>query len=55
MVREVHLTVTWKNGTSDEEFTVVEHIVSMGPTAPTPGAQGAAQTTKDADPLLNEP
>jgi general secretion pathway protein I len=30
-VREVHLTVTWKEGKQTESFDLVTHVVSMGP------------------------
>lgn len=51
MVREVRLTVSWMDGKVPQEFTVVEHIVSMGPTGGL--RNNAAQTTKD--PNLNIP
>ena len=51
MVREVRLTVSWMDGKVPQEFTVVEHIVSMGPAGAARTNQ--AQTTKD--PNLNIP
>jgi hypothetical protein len=51
MVREVRLTVSWMDGKVPQEFTVVEHIVSMGPSGAARTNQ--AQTTKD--PNLNIP
>jgi general secretion pathway protein I len=30
-VREVHLTVTWKEGKQTESFDLVTHVVSLGP------------------------
>ncbi|MBX7098807.1 MAG: prepilin-type N-terminal cleavage/methylation domain-containing protein [Myxococcaceae bacterium] len=42
-VREVHLTVTWKEGKLTESFDLVTHVVSMGPGSDRNGgvAQGA--------------
>jgi general secretion pathway protein I len=37
MVREVHLTVSWMDGKTPQEFTVIEHLVSMGPNTPLGG------------------
>jgi len=54
-VREVRLTVFWKNGTIIDKFTVVTHVVSLGQgtdqaisTAPSTG--GAKGTTGTAAP-----
>ncbi|MER2565502.1 MAG: prepilin-type N-terminal cleavage/methylation domain-containing protein [Myxococcaceae bacterium] len=42
-VREVHLTVTWKEGKLTESFDLVTHIVSLGPGSDrNGGAAGAA-------------
>jgi len=46
MVREVHLTVYWKNGDVPQQFTVVEQIVSMGQT--TNNAPAGQTTQKNA-------
>jgi len=49
MVREVRLTVSWMDGSVPQEFTVVEQIVSMGPSAPQAGA-GSSSNKNTADP-----
>jgi general secretion pathway protein I len=53
MVREVRLTVTWMDGSVPEEFTVVEQIVSMGPSAPVAGA--GSNTKVDTNPANQIP
>lgn len=42
-VREVHLTVTWKEGKLTESFDLVTHVVSLGPGSDRNGGQAAAQ------------
>ena len=47
-VREVHLTVTWKEGKITESFDIVTHVISMGPGSDRNGgamAQALAQAT----------
>jgi general secretion pathway protein I len=41
-VREVHLTVTWKEGKLTESFDIVTHVVSMGPGSDRNGGAAAA-------------
>jgi general secretion pathway protein I len=41
-VREVHLTVTWKEGTQVESIDVVTHVVSLGPGSDRNGGASAA-------------
>lgn len=41
-VREVHLTVTWKEGKITESFDIVTHIVSLGPGSDRNGGAAAA-------------
>lgn len=40
-VREVHLTVTWKEGKLTESFDLVTHVVSLGPGSDRNGNPGA--------------
>lgn len=42
-VREVHLTVTWKEGKQVESMDVVTHVVSLGPGSDRNGGAAAAQ------------
>jgi len=42
-VREVHLTVSWKEGKLTESIDVVTHVVSLGPGSDRNGGQAAAQ------------
>ncbi|MFO0597262.1 MAG: prepilin-type N-terminal cleavage/methylation domain-containing protein [Myxococcaceae bacterium] len=42
-VREVHLTVSWKEGKLTESVDVVTHVVSIGPGSDRNGGQAAAQ------------
>jgi general secretion pathway protein I len=41
-VREVHLTVSWKEGKLTETFDVVTHVVSLGPGSDRNGGAAAA-------------
>jgi general secretion pathway protein I len=41
-VREVHLTVTWKEGTTTESIDLVTHVVSLGPGSDRNGGAAAA-------------
>ncbi|HEY8211778.1 MAG TPA: prepilin-type N-terminal cleavage/methylation domain-containing protein [Myxococcaceae bacterium] len=41
-VREVHLTVTWRDGTIVESVDLVTHVVSLGPGSDRNGAPGPA-------------
>lgn len=41
-VREVHLTVTWKEGKLTESFDIVTHVVSLGPGSDRNGGAAAA-------------
>lgn len=41
-VREVHLTVTWREGTQVESMDVVTHVVSLGPGSDRNGGAAAA-------------
>ncbi|MBK7861657.1 MAG: hypothetical protein IPJ65_24185 [Archangiaceae bacterium] len=41
-VREVHLTVTWKEGKITESFDIVTHVVSLGPGSDRNGGAAAA-------------
>jgi general secretion pathway protein I len=41
-VREVHLTVTWKEGRTTESFDLVTHVVSLGPGSDRNGGAMAA-------------
>jgi general secretion pathway protein I len=41
-VREVHLTVTWKEGKLTESFDLVTHVVSLGPGSDRNGGAAAA-------------
>ena len=41
-VREVHLTVTWKEGKLTESFDIVTHVVSLGPGSDRNGGRGRA-------------
>jgi general secretion pathway protein I len=45
-VREVHLTVTWKEGKMTESFDIVTHIVSLGPGSDRNGGLAAEQAAK---------
>ncbi len=45
-VREVHLTVTWKEGKLTESFDIVTHIVSLGPGSDRNGGEAAEQAAK---------
>lgn len=51
MVREVRLTVRWYDGKVPQEFTVVEQIVSMGPSGQLQSAAGATTQKSAANPL----
>ncbi len=53
-VREVHLTVTWKEGKLTESFDLVTHVVSLGPgTDRNGGAMAAAGvTTQGGEPMV---
>lgn len=43
-VREVHLTVSWKDGKTVESLDVVTHVVSLGPGSDRNGASGQGGT-----------
>jgi general secretion pathway protein I len=53
MLREVRLTVTWPNGKDTESFTVVTHMISMGPNTPLGGTSNSG--TKTIDPTKVTP
>jgi general secretion pathway protein I len=46
-VREVHLTVSWRDGTQVESFDLVTHVVSLGPGSDRNGG-AAAEATQGA-------
>ncbi|MBX5483821.1 MAG: prepilin-type N-terminal cleavage/methylation domain-containing protein [Myxococcaceae bacterium] len=46
-VREVHLTVYWKDGKNVESFDVVTHVVSMGPGSDRNGGAGLGNQAAD--------
>ena len=46
-VREVHLTVTWKEGKTTESFDIVTHVVSLG-VGTSPDRNGGAQAVANA-------
>lgn len=50
-VREVHLTVTWKEGKLTESIDLVTHIVTMGPGSDRNGAPPAAPGATTAGPM----
>jgi general secretion pathway protein I len=45
-VREVHLTVTWKEGKMTESFDIVTHVVSLGPGSDRNGGLAAETLAK---------
>ncbi len=47
-VREVHLTVSWKEGKLTESFDVVTHVVTMGPGSDRNGGDAASQAAAAA-------
>jgi general secretion pathway protein I len=47
-VREVHLTVTWKEGKLTESIDLVTHVVSMGPGSDRNGGAAAAAGAPNA-------
>ena len=47
-VREVHLTVTWKEGKITESFDLVTHVVSLGPGSDRNGGAAAAAGSPNA-------
>lgn len=53
-VREVHLTVTWKEGRQTESFDLVTHVVSLGPGTDRNGGAAAAAgiTTTEGEPMV---
>lgn len=61
-VREVHLTVSWKEGKMTESFDLVTHVVSMGPgsdrnggAAAVAGAPGGAAGDQLVDAVTRQP
>jgi general secretion pathway protein I len=61
-VREVHLTVSWKEGKMTESFDLVTHVVSMGPgsdrnggAAAVAGAPGGAAGDQFVDATTGQP
>ncbi len=56
MVREIHLTVMWMDGKNPQEFTVIEHLVSMGPNTPAGGTSNSGTKTQaNGQPSANVP
>lgn len=47
-VREVHLTVTWKEGKLTESIDIVTHVVSLGPGSDRNGGAAAASGQPNA-------
>lgn len=63
-VREVHLTVSWRDGTQVESVDLVTHVVSLGPGsdrngqiagAPMPGADGQVWVRQDNGAQVKNP
>ncbi|MHB8875177.1 MAG: type IV pilus modification PilV family protein [Myxococcaceae bacterium] len=57
-VREVHLTVTWKDGKQTESFDLVTHVVSLGPGTdrnggPVTPAQAAGFSTSGGEVMVD--
>jgi general secretion pathway protein I len=52
-VREVHLTVTWKEGKLTESFDIVTHIVSLGPGSDRNGGLQQEQAAKSGQNAQN--
>ncbi|MHB1844071.1 MAG: type IV pilus modification PilV family protein [Deltaproteobacteria bacterium] len=49
-VREVRLTILWKDGKLDDSFTVTTHLVVLQPTGPGTSAVGAAPPGQSTNP-----
>jgi general secretion pathway protein I len=54
-VREVHLTISWKEGTQVESIDLVTHVVSPGPGGDRNGARGGAGGAASASNPSGEP
>ncbi len=54
-VREVHLTVSWKEGKHTESIDLVTHVVSMGPGSDRNGSAGSSggQSAPGAEQMVN--
>ena len=50
-VREVRLTVSWKDGNLDDSFTVTTHFVVLTPTGPGAGPAGALPPGQSSNPM----
>lgn len=50
-VREVRLTITWKDGKLDDSFTVATHFVVLNPTGPGTNPTGAAPPGQSTNPM----
>ena len=49
-VREIRLTILWKDGKVDESFTVTTHLVVLQPTGPGTSATGATAPGQSTNP-----